>query len=192
MVELNKTVNIIQHRSTTCLSHLWVCIYIERKRIRTRHFGRSLEMGIASGSHFLTPCSLRRPRQKPSFFLCFQYAIHNTTLGLLYNRLTSQPSLILMVYRAVEISLLSLSSSMIERIFHEMDLHKLPPEVRSRPYTHPFISQFLFVLCPSCCASWVFVSPRTKPGLRSHLCLFQCRKVLFFNGFSLRFFSPSL
>ena len=143
-------------------------------------------MGIASGSHFLTPRSLRRPRKEPFFFLYFLSEIHNATLSVLYNRLTSYPSLISMVYRAVEISLLSLSSSMIEWMFDQMELHKLPPQVRSRPYTHPFFSQFLSVFFRSYCANWVLCVPQGEAGYTS--VLISCRKVLFFNGFFLRFF----
>ena len=162
---------------------MWVCIYIEKESRRTSHFGKSLEMGIASGSHFLTPRSLRRPRKEPFFFLYFLSEIHNATLSVLYNRLTSYPSLISMVYRAVEISLLSLSSSKIEWMFDQMELHKLPPQVRSRPYTHPFFSQFLSVFFRSYCANWVLCVPQGEAAYfmqKSTLLQWILPKIFFF------------
>ena len=60
-----------------------VCIYREEERGGSGQldYGRRLEMGRASGSHFLTPCSLRAPHEE-LFFFFLNFLLYNFRMQL--------------------------------------------------------------------------------------------------------------
>ena len=62
----------------------------------------------------------------------------------------------------------------------------LPKFGRVRTHILSFFSQFLFVFFRSYCANWVLCVPQCEAGYT--LVLISCRKILFFNGFSLKIF----
>ena len=164
------------------LSHMWVCIHIEKESRRTSHFGKSLEMGIASGSHFLTPRSLRRPRKEPFFFLYFLSEIHNATFkctfitDLLPTQVWFRWCIVRLRFHCFRFLLVRSNGCSIKW----SSTNFLPKFGRVRTHILSFLGFFLFsfglIVLIGC-----YVSPRAK-------LLISCRKVLFFNGFSLKIF----